>query len=733
MRRQRLARWAKGWVAWQGDEDVFLFAVQSYFACTVKRVAAALVRESRRAPALRSHETRDEIENGRFFRDRGFENVVNGDVFQAFVHQPNASLDQALSGLENAVTSIDPSEIDGPSLRDLYLDLFPREVRHALGEYHTPDSLVKCVLERASFNPEDGRTAIDPMCGSGVFLAAIAKRRAQGILGLAGIDVHPLAVLTARTALLSTLANSKSPTTLPIHEGDAILAAWRKRSGEHGLFVSTPVGERVLDADDSGATLQRELDQAGVLGCAPSMVADATALARLGHFDCVVGNPPWIGWESLPDVYRKATVPIWQAYGLFHHRGMETILGGGKKDLSMLATLAAADAWLKPGGTLSFVVNESGFKSVGAARGFRKFQVGDAPLKVVCVDDMTRLNPFANAATRTTVLTLTKGEPTTYPVRCVQWTSGGRREAVSEPIDPADPQSPWLTASPKALPLLRRMMGASPTVAIEGVNTGGANGVYWLHVLERESNGDLVVENDPGLGRLAVPTIRAAIEPTFVHPLLRHQDVGRWRAEPSLSILLLQDVSTRKGVAIEVLERRASKTLAFIRRFEKQLRTRAAFRRYFDRGDAPFYSMFNVGPKSLTPIKVVWRRMISPVEAAVVVDRDRNPALPQETLCFIPCASEPEAAYYAGLMNSDVFNAAALAVSQGSSKSFGAPHLLKLVAMPEYDPKSSIHQRIAEMRKDSKELQSAAAAAFGFNDEERTILAEELEFQTLKR
>jgi hypothetical protein len=737
IRRERIARWAKSWLDGCGDEDVFLFAVQCYFASLLKLLAARLAFQAT------GQEVRFDwmhLEFGEFFRRRGLDNVVNGDVYQAAFHASDIRSTSAFERLCEATPVGEISAyVNGESLKVLYLDLFPREVRHSLGEFHTPGSLVEHVLKAVAFDGADHRSVIDPMCGGGAFLTAICESRlkwvgsaAELLRGLAGVDVHPLAVLTARTAILAVVAKLPKrqiePLAIPIHAGDAILAAWNRRNADNGkLRVATPLGERLHKTSDS---LQGELDGADILGDAAAMTRDAESLAALPQFDLVVGNPPWIGWESLPDDYRKATVPIWQAYGLFPHRGMETILGGGKKDLSMLATLAAADAWLKPGGTLSFVVNETAFKSIGAARGFRMFQVGDASLKVLRVDDMTKLNPFANAATRTTVLTLTKGEPTTYPVRCVQWTSTGRREAVSEPIDPADPQSPWLTASPKALPLLRRMMGASPIPALEGVNTGGANGVYWLRILECESNGDLIVENDPTLGRMSTPTIRAVIEPTFVHSLLRHQDVGRWRAKPSLSILILQDVATRRGVAIEDLERQAPRTLAFIQRFEKQLRKRAAFQRYFNRGDAAFYSMFNVGPRTLASIKVVWRRMISPVEATVVVDHLPNPVLPQETLCFIPCTSESEAWFYAGLMNSDVFNAAALAVSQGSSKSFGAPHLLKFVALPHYDPHSPIHRRIAELREDSLVLQTTAAKAFGFNDEERAVLADEVKFQT---
>ena len=80
------------------------------------------------------------------------------------------------------------------------------------------------------------------------------------------------------------------------------------------------------------------------------------------RFDLVIGNPPWVNWESLSDEYRRATLPLWQEYGLFSLRGHAARLGGGKKDLSMLMLYAAAQHYLRPHGTLAFLVTQTLFK-----------------------------------------------------------------------------------------------------------------------------------------------------------------------------------------------------------------------------------------------------------------------------------------------------------------------------------------------------------------------------------
>ena len=57
---------------------------------------------------------------------------------------------------------------------------------------------------------------------------------------------------------------------------------------------------------------------------------------------------------------------------------------------------------------------------------------------------------------------------------------------------------------------------------------------------------------------------------------------------------------------------------------------------------AALYSMYNVGPYTLAPLKVVWRRMDRRINAAVVEAIDdpllgRRPVVPQETCVLTAC------------------------------------------------------------------------------------------------
>jgi len=210
-----------------------------------------------------------------------------------------------------------------------------------------------------------------------------------------------------------------------------------------------------------------------------------------------------VNWESLPDDYRQQTVPLWEHYGLFPHSGMDTILGKGKKDISMLMTYVAVDRYLRRGGKLGFVLTQSLFKTSGAGQGFRRFLLPDrTSFGPLTVEDMVELKPFEGATNRTAVAVFAKGMPVRYPVSYSYWKKRGEgrgstigfdtpyeevttqkityHQWYAEPVDRKEVTTAWITARRKALQALHHVLGSSPYSAHAGSFTGGANGIYWV-------------------------------------------------------------------------------------------------------------------------------------------------------------------------------------------------------------------------------------------------------------
>src|SRR5262249_39507433 len=113
----------------------------------------------------------------------------------------------------------------------------------------------------------------------------------------------------------------------------------RQRSaGDFVDRVSEQLSVRFDDADEASLhelfELTSQLKREGRNGIWARLLKNAFMPLFLGTFDYVVGNPPWVNWESLPAGYRQQSAHLWNSYGLFVHHGMDIMLGKGKKDIS---------------------------------------------------------------------------------------------------------------------------------------------------------------------------------------------------------------------------------------------------------------------------------------------------------------------------------------------------------------------------------------------------------------
>jgi len=461
------------------------------------------------------------------------------------------------------------------------------------------------------------------------------------------------------------------------------------------------------------------LKEEGINGIWARVIKNAFAPLFAGRFDFIAGNPPWINWEHLPEQYRDATKPLWEEYGLFTLSGWRARMGGGKKDISMLMFYVAVDKYLKDAGRIGFVITQTVFKTEGGGEGFRRFRLGEngVPIWVRWLDDFSALKPFEGAANRTAVVLAQKGRPTRYPVEVGYWRKRRKGGPLPEsapldqvatelcrtsrwqaqPIDDARANSPWITGRPKSIRAAKRIVGPSAYQARAGCCTW-LNGVYWVEPVAQRPDGLVVVANCGDIGKKKVDSIEKAVECEAVYSLLRGQDVSRWRADPSLQILLAQDETADASRALdeETVRRQMPHLYEYFKHFEPELRERSGYKKYLS--DQPFYAVYNCGKHVFAPWKVAWRYIATDMTCAVV-GPNRDGALSQAVvpdckLMLIPCQCQDEAHFVCGVLNSAP--SAYIVKSYGISTQL-APHILKRIPLPRYSEKSDLHKAIAKL------------------------------------
>ncbi len=822
------------------------FALHTYYALLIKLVAslAAARFAGDAAKPLSDLATKQgdnlrsafaDLERGGLFREYGIRNFLEGDFFGWYLAAWDHDIEEATSKLVQRLAEYDPGTLElAPEnardlLKKLYHYLLPREIRHDLGEYYTPDWLAERLIIQTLGQTDLGdptKRVLDPACGSGTFLVILikyikermARRRLkpadalEGILrNVVGFDLNPLAVIAARTNYLLALGDllkaRKGDIDIPVYQCDSVLMPSRGSDLFTGSVypLKTSVGEfrvpaifaerermdalaNVLDESvesgvgqdaflhrlrDAAKLPPKEMDEAegelvelfhqlkelheqGLNGVWARIIKNAFAPLFIEPCQYIVGNPPWVNWESLPGEYRLQTKPLWEHYGLFPHGGMDTILGKGKKDISMLMTYVSIDRYLKEGGKLGFVLPQNLFKTSGAGQGFRRFLLPkDKPFGPLVVEDMVELNPFEGATNRTAVAVFVKGMRVRYPVSYQYWKKrgAGRGSAIAfdtpyeevttekitfrtwhaEPVDRNDSTSAWITARRKALHALHNVLGESPYEGHAGSYSGGANAVYWVEIVGERPGGLSIVSNVTENAKKKVANTQAAVETELLYPLLRGRDVARWGAVPSIHILMAQDPETRRGIAVDKMEKKFPKVHSYLTKFGKMLRARPAFKRYF-RDTDPLWSMFNISPFTFSPWKVVWREVANELDAAVIgkhaVGDSKKPVVPDHTCILVECDSAEEAHYLCAAVNS---SPARLAI-RNYIVLHPDPHVLNNINVPKFSKENRTHIQLAalseaahnatakgdaaEVRKIEGEIDRAAARLWGLKDDD---------------
>jgi type II restriction/modification system DNA methylase subunit YeeA len=826
--------------------DALIFSIHTYYALLLKLIAAEIAYLYGAGRFYKSYiaelddaysksgldglrETLRELETGGIFRKLlRIENFLEGDYFSWYLDELDkdlgdiiAELIRVLSDYEIATPQLEP-EFARDLLKRLYQNLVPSDLRHRLGEFYTPDWLANLVLDEVGLGLDNLRKMgeedplkplelriLDPACGSGTFLILYISRLRRyaeehflldALLNyvldnVVGYDLNPLAVLTARTNYLLTIADllayARGSIEIPVYLADSIMI--EKRAGLYGntYVLRTVVGEfeipttivakgllqRIL-AEIAGYLESRygvedfkkrmeyaykldqkeisilanfyekllKLEEEGKNSVWISIIRNAFAPILKGKFDYVVGNPPWVNWENLPETYRDISRGLWKMYGLAEIRG-KTGLGKVKRDLAMLFLVRCFDLYLKPGGRLGFLVPLTVFKTQAGA-GLRNFLVRKT--KIHIIHDLVTLYPFEGAVNRTSAIVVEKiceigpgevaddvknalskaFEENMKGVRHIIWVNPSgkaiptdkpleevlketkRYEAIMIPIEPKNPESPWMQITPKTVGAIRKLLtGTQYYEAHEGVNVA-LNQVYYVQVKGKTPDSKLVITNPPEPGdKKKVKQVEAVVEPDLVYPLLRGRDVKKWYVEfKDRYVLIPHDTRTANPIPEADMKVRWPLTYSYLVNYRRELEDRS-IHKLWGRGN-PFYAVYDIGTYTFAPYKVVWKNIAGEISGkaefscAVIGDYEdkflgRKILIPNVKLMLVPLKFEEEAYYLCGILNSTFVRAivASYVIETGIST-----HILDIIKPPKYDPNNRLHEKIADLSRRAHEL-----------------------------
>jgi len=825
--------------------DAILFAIHTYYSLIMKLIAAEVAYLYGSGRFYRSYIVElddaynrglyreiigvlNELESGGIFRRLlGIENFLEGDYFSWYLNEFDqplfdviAEVARTLSSYEIATPQLEP-EFARDLLKRLYQNLIPNDVRHGLGEFYTPDWLAELLLndvglsiddlikmgEEDSFKPLQIRV-LDPACGSGTFLILYISRLRRyaeehflndSVLryllnNVVGYDLNPLAVLTARTNYLLSIADllgySRGTGTieLPIYLADSIMVE-RKAELELGgqvyvlktvageFKVPKNVAEKIsllknlldeiamgidnryspidltqrierykLDSNDKDILVNLynvllKLDEEGKDKVWISVLRNAFAPMLNGKFDFIIGNPPWIAWENLPEQYRESSKNLWENYKLAKFRG-GTGMGKAKKDLSMLFLVRSFNLYLKEGGKLGFLMTFTIFKTQAGA-GFRNYLINNT--KIHIIHDLVTLRPFEGAINRTGAIVVEKTQrkdninaqrANMSGVKHIIWDgkqippdttleevlkTTRRYDAVMIPLILDDPSSPWMQTSQHIIHAIRKIInGEQYYEAYEGVNPG-INQIYYVKILRKNPDNYLIITNPSESGqKKKVKQIEVKVEPDLVYPLIRGRDIKKWFVDFKDRYIIMPVDSQGRDINLNNMRIKYPNTYNYFYTFFNDLINRGGepyksklkpYRKIpfqeAERVAPPFYWIFNA-KHSLAPYKVVWQRIAGAITgkavsfACAVIDPIKGiPLIPDDGTILIEAGTRDEAYYIAGFLNSLIVRTI---IASYTYELRQETHIADIIKIPKFDPNNQLHVNLSNLSQKAHKL-----------------------------
>ena len=241
-----------------------LYALQTTYAIIVKLIACKIIDKLEYNDLTKNYFdlstiTSDEMqvffekmEDGYSYRSCNINNFLEGDFFSWYSdeEQWNDIFWKSIMGIVKCIDQYSAFSINIyyepiDIFKDLYMGIIPISIRHSMGEYFTPKWVANSVIESGieQIKNKDNWKAIDPCCGSGIFLIELIKKivgkksiqsmnykekdkiKNQILNRVYGIDINPLSVLSARVGYYLALKpfGELKNLDIPVYLGDSAI------------------------------------------------------------------------------------------------------------------------------------------------------------------------------------------------------------------------------------------------------------------------------------------------------------------------------------------------------------------------------------------------------------------------------------------------------------------------------------------------------------------------------
>ncbi len=354
---------------------------------------------------------------------------------------------------------------------------------------------------------------------------------------------------------------------------------------------------------------------------------------RTPAYDLLFGNPPWCNFTRLPEAYKNAVKQDFIDYDLVSSP-KQLLLGGSRIDIAALIIQKAIRDSLAPHGKAVFFMPLSLLLNDGAHQHFRNYRVREvqyAPEKIV---DFKGTGIFGTIATRHGLVSFTRDKAPSFPLPYLTYTNGDWHTALARPLFlPNDPLSVRSASEPELLSDFTPIRIKKESKPRQGINTGGANAVFFFDQYRDIDTDTVEVSNRQGH--------KAVVSRHLIYPLLSAVEFRQGLQNPSKWVLLPYG-SDGKPLSRQALEH-YPETWQYLQQQQALLESRKGLllKGMLSRGY--WWGLLGVGSYNFAPYKIVWeasgKNEFNPILA------EGRWQVNQSLQAYIPVGTRSEAEY----------------------------------------------------------------------------------------
>ncbi|MDK2842305.1 MAG: hypothetical protein PWQ17_1810 [Anaerophaga sp.] len=379
------------------------------------------------------------------------------------------------------------------------------------------------------------------------------------------------------------------------------------------------------------------------------------------QFDIIFGNPPWKNFNDLPGEYKEKVRSIFDKSGLIRNK-QTLLLGGSRMDISALIIQMSINNFLKKRGHAYFFLPLSLLLNDGAHEQFREFKTKDTSFAPVEIFDFKNEPVFHKISTRYGLAHFERDCIPRFPIDYYMLQQNKWTKHLASPIQKhTGPFSIYEKVGKKPLKAFNAIELPKVSMPRQGLNTCGANNVYFFRKVQKISSDICLVED-----QFELPS-------EMIYPLLTSANFKDRNKKPSVWVLIPHNKNGRP------LSKQELDNFPSLKKYLEQHREKLTSRRgtliqsHIKRG--LWWALLGVGSYNYAPYKVVWEAYGKKKFNPMLVDGHWQAN--QSLQAFIPFGTKKEAEKILKKLNSPQVEHYLLSMKMEGTMNWAQPGKIK--------------------------------------------------------